>query len=68
MELPASTVLACPKCGKRYLVDPDLVGRGKRVRCRVCSAVFVASAKGESPSLVDEDRIVAWLQQSPSEE
>lgn len=68
MGIPASTVLACPKCGKRYLVDPELVGRGKRVRCRVCSAVFAACVESEPRSLVDEDRIVAWLQQSPADE
>lgn len=68
MGFAASTVLVCPKCGKRYQVSSDLVRQKRRVRCRACSAVFVAVAEREPASPVDEDRIVAWLQQSPADE
>jgi predicted Zn finger-like uncharacterized protein len=68
MELPTTVVLACPKCGKQYRVDAKLLGRNKRVCCRVCSTTFIVSAEAAPSHVVDEDRIVAWLQQSPAEE
>jgi predicted Zn finger-like uncharacterized protein len=68
MALRASVVLPCPKCGKRYQVDPELVQQGKRVRCRACSAVFVASADHKPSLLVDEDQILAWLQHPRAEQ
>ncbi|MGB0621067.1 MAG: zinc-ribbon domain-containing protein [Myxococcota bacterium] len=42
-------VAGCPKCGARYRVDADRIGRdGAKLRCTQCSAVFLVRAPKET--------------------
>ncbi|MBM3569627.1 MAG: DUF3426 domain-containing protein [Alphaproteobacteria bacterium] len=44
-------LIACPKCGTRFRVDPAMLGAGRRVRCTVCDQVwFKHGLSGRRPT------------------
>jgi predicted Zn finger-like uncharacterized protein len=42
-------IITCPNCGARYKVRDDLISeKGKRVKCKKCTAVFRVNKEGQS--------------------
>ncbi|MFZ9791263.1 MAG: hypothetical protein ACO3F3_02865 [Gemmataceae bacterium] len=50
----ASIQIACPECGKKLTVSQELLG--KKVRCKGCSKVFVATPETPKASLKEEKK------------
>lgn len=57
-------IITCPHCSARYRVKDDMIpAKGKRIRCKKCSAVFVAYP--DKPEVLERKPEAATVEQKP---
>jgi predicted Zn finger-like uncharacterized protein len=53
------TVIECPKCGSKFKIEKDLISKESlKMRCSVCSHVFIHSLVEKQPSEDDFDLLI----------